>query len=114
MTPRKNLYIDQGIDFLVPIEIETSNGLDYDISNKQFYCDVRKVYASAISFSATLQAIQNDISNDIELIISADKTVDVTPGKYQYDIIMVDQTGANKKILEGLLFLLPTITRDYI
>ena len=114
MTARKNLYVDQGVDFLIPIEIETSIGMDYDVSNKQFYCDVRKVYSSTVAFSASLQAIQNNISNDVELIISADTTVDVEPNKYQYDIIMVDQTGENKKILEGLLFVLPTITRDYI
>jgi hypothetical protein len=45
------------------------------------------------------------------MVISADATANVEPGKYQYDIVML--SGSTKeKILEGLMFILPTITRS--
>jgi hypothetical protein len=34
----------------------------------------------------------------------------LTPGKYQYDVLMIESSGAVQKILEGLMIVLPTIT----
>jgi hypothetical protein len=111
MTTSVNLYVDQGIDFGIILDLFDAEGQDFDIDTQEFKCEVRKLYSSSSSFEAVVQvnADDND-SNNLDLLIPGNLTEDKEPGKYQYDIVMFD--GIQRvKILEGILFLLPTITR---
>jgi len=109
MTTRANLYVDQGVDFLVTLHLNSSDNTDLEISDQKFYCDVRKVYSSALAFRAELTVTVSEEMNEVSLFINPETTRSVAPGKYQYDVIMV---GNNKtlKLLEGLMFILPTMT----
>ena len=111
MTTRANLYIDQGVDFAVVLDLFDSEGIDFVISDQEFKCEVRKVFSSSVAFEAIVKinTDDNDINN-LDLIVSANTTANVDPGKYQYDIVMTDGIHRSK-ILEGLMFILPTITR---
>lgn len=110
MTTRANLYVDQGIDFLLRLQIvldeNTTEGL-------AFYSSARKVYSSAKLFDATVTVEENGSEEtvDLDLFIGAEKTANIEPGKYQYDVIYTNQNGNVKKLLEGTLYLLPTITK---
>lgn len=109
MTTRANLYVDQGIDFAVVLDLFDAEGQDFSISDQVFKCEVRKLYSETKAFDATMEIVDDTLVNNIELIIPADATRDKKPGKYQYDIVMFD--GIQRiKLLEGLLFLLPTIS----
>jgi hypothetical protein len=111
MTTRANLYVDQGADFAVVLDLFDSEGVDFNISDQEFKCEVRKVFSSSVAFEATVRVNTDDNdANNLDLIVSANTTADVDPGKYQYDIIMSDGLQRTK-ILEGLMFILPTITR---
>jgi hypothetical protein len=111
MTTNATLYVDQGVDFGIALDLFDAEGLDFNISDQQFKCEVRKLYSSNLAFEAVVQlnTDDNDINN-LDLIIPGNLTANLSPGKYQYDIVMFD--GVYKsKILEGLIFLLPTITK---
>lgn len=112
MTTNATLYVDQGVDFAIVLDLFDAEGIDFNISDQVFKCEVRKVFSSTKAFDATvvINTDDND-SNNLDLIIPASSTVNVSPGKYQYDLIMTD--GVNRvKILEGLIYILPTITSD--
>jgi hypothetical protein len=112
MTTRANIYVDQGIDFAARLELFSSNNQVYDITDEMFFCDIKKIYNKEIVFSANTSISTNGNVNVLQLIIDAEKTIDVEPGKYQYDVVMRrPSTGSNEKILEGLLIIIPTMTR---
>jgi len=111
MTTRANLYVDQGVDFLISLELETDDGAAYSITDQQFFCQVRKMYSSTVQFQAELEVVVNGVTNELEMFISPNDTKNVKPGKYQYDIIMRKFNGDKLKLLEGLLFIIPTVTR---
>jgi hypothetical protein len=111
MTTRANLYVDQGVDFLVALELETDQGDDYPVTNQQFFCQVRKMYSTTVLFEADLEVVVNGVTNEINLSFDPSVTRNIKPGKYQYDLIMINDNNITKKILEGLLFVLPTVTR---
>jgi hypothetical protein len=111
MTTRANLYVDQGVDFLVSLELKTDDGDEYEITNQEFFCQVRKIYSTTIQFQARLEVIVNDITNELNFYIDPEDTKNIQPGKYQYDILMKKIDGETTKILEGLLFIIPTITK---
>lgn len=111
MTTRANIYVDQGVDFAIILDLFSNEGTDFNISDQQFKCEVRKVFSSTTAFEATVSVDANDNDlNNIQLSVSGNTTADVEPGKYQYDIIMTAGTQRSK-ILEGLMFILPTVTR---
>ena len=111
MTTRANIYVDQGVDFAIELDLFSNEGEDFTVSDQQFKCEVRKVFSSAIAFEAAMSVDMYDNDpNNIRLSLSASTTAEVEPGKYQYDIIMLAGTQRSK-ILEGLMFILPTVTR---
>lgn len=113
MTTRANLYVDQGVDYSVNLEMFTSAGADFPADDYNFYASARKLYSTtkAFDFEATVIRDDDDI-NTFELNISADKTVNLEPGKYQYDVLMSTiGGGTTEKIVEGIIFLIPTITK---
>lgn len=111
MTTRTNLYVDQGTDFLVSLDLIEETGADYGISGNQYYCDVAKLFSTSVKFSVELTVGADDTGNDVlEFYISAAKTKDLEPGKYTYDIMMVESGGSITKIMEGLIFILPSRT----
>lgn len=114
MTTRANLYVDQGVDYLADLEIFTNTEEQFPVDEKTFTCQVRKLYSTQLAFEADVQVLVDgdDINNVIELFISADKTANLEPGKYVYDIIMEDEGVFVFKVLEGLMTILPTITRQ--
>jgi hypothetical protein len=111
MTTRANLYVDQGVDFLVTLNLSSDDGSDFVITDQTFFCDVRKLYSTKLAFRAELEVIVNGVTNELNLFVNPETTRSVEPGKYQYDLIMKKTGGDTQKILEGLLFIIPTITR---
>lgn len=110
MSTRANIYVDQGTDFSTFLNLSDESGT-YDITTQQFECDVRKVFSATSIFSPTFVIEPGGETGVVEMLISADATANVEPGKYQYDVVM--SSGSTKeKILEGLMFILPTITRS--
>ncbi len=109
MTTRANLYVDQGVDFAIVLDLFDAEGMDFSITDQTFRCEVRRVYSTAKAFEATLEVIDDTLINNLELIIPASETIGKKPGKYEYDLIMFDGVRTTK-LLEGLLFLLPTIS----
>lgn len=111
MSTRANLYVDQGVDFVTSLNLFTDAGDEFDITTQNFSCDVRKVYSSTILFSADINVEPGNVQGLLELQFSGITTANTDPGKYQYDLVMTSAGGKREKILEGLLFLIPTITR---
>jgi hypothetical protein len=111
MTTRANLYVDQGIDYSIDLFLTTNDGEEYDATNKSFYCNIKKLYSSSISANAEITSHLSANTSMIELYISPETTEALDPGKYTYDIVMVNGGGSRTKVLEGLMFILPTVTR---
>jgi hypothetical protein len=109
MTTRANLYVDQGVDFVLRLSVmldeQTTEGLT-------FYSSARKVYSTDKLFDMDIVVEEGeDDCFDISLIVTAEKSVDIKPGKYQYDLIYINEENVVKKLLEGLLIIIPTITK---
>lgn len=111
MITRANLYVDQGVDFSALLDLSDEAGGVFDITSQQFYCDVRKVFSSTSLFSPTLIVEPGGETGVLEMRVSSIDTANVEPGKYQYDVLMVSNGGRTEKLLEGIMFILPTITR---
>lgn len=106
MSSQLNIYIDQGTDFRLTVELFDDNDLDLPIANYNFYGDIKKLYSE--KRTAEFEFEKNE--NDITLVLDSDVTSQLKPGKYQYDVIMKKPTGELSKIVSGLAFVISTIT----
>ena len=106
MSSQLNIYVDKGTDFRLTVELFDDNDLDLPIANYSFFGDLRKLYST--KRAAEFEFEKSD--NDITLILDSDTTSQLTPGKYQYDVLMKKPTGELSKIVEGLAFVVSTIT----
>ena len=106
MSTRVNLYLDQGTDFRTTIELFDGDNDELAIGTYNFYSDIRKMYSSSSAASFSIEQANNDIT----LVLTANTTNSLTPGKYQYDVLMRKTSGELSKIVEGLIFIVPTMT----
>lgn len=102
-----NIYVDQGVDYSIIVNIFDNNDVPLHTTESDFYSSARKVYSSKKAFDLNVYS-----STDGALTISIPSTTskDVTPGKYSYDILMIDSSNSTSKILEGLIHVLETYT----
>jgi hypothetical protein len=106
MGARANIYIDQGTDFRISLELFDGDDDDLVISTFSFFADMRKMYSSARAAEFTVEKNENDIT----LVLDAEQTSLLKPGKYEYDVLMKKSSGELSKIVEGLAIVIPTIT----
>jgi|13_taG_2_1085334.scaffolds.fasta_scaffold17370_2 hypothetical protein len=106
MSTKVNLYADQGTDFRTTIELFDGDNDELGISTYTFFSDIRKVYSETKKASFDIETANNDVT----LVLTANTTSNLTPGKYQYDVLMRKQSGELSKIVDGLIYILPTMT----
>tara|TARA_B110000977_G_scaffold137830_1_gene175074 strand:- start:223 stop:549 length:327 start_codon:yes stop_codon:yes gene_type:complete len=106
MSSQLNIYVDQGTDFRLTVQLFDDDDLDLPIANYDFFGDLKKLYSTK---RAAEFEFEKD-GNDITLLLAADVTSQLTPGKYQYDVMMRKQSGELSKIVDGLAFVISTIT----
>jgi len=106
MATRTNIYIDKGADFRITVQLFDEDNQDLPISTYNFYSDMKKMYSNLSVASFDIEKANNDIT----LLLDADTTSCLKPGKYQYDVLMKKTSGEISKIVEGLAFVVSTIT----
>jgi hypothetical protein len=106
MGSKANIYIDQGTDFRITLEMFDGDDDDLVIGTFSFFADLRKMYSSKRAAEFVVEKNENDIT----LVLEADVTANLKPGKYEYDVLMRKSSGEMSKIVEGLAIVIPTIT----
>lgn len=109
MAENINIYIDQATTFVVEFQIFDETSANNSVEDYDFIARMKKV------FSSTNPDVPFSIGKDndrITVSLSANTTENIEPGKYYYDIVMIDNSnGATTKIVEGLAFVLETMSR---
>lgn len=105
-----NITIEQGYDF------DTSFQLEDTRTNEPLYlvgatCEaqLRKSYSSStkVSFAASVSDAETGL---ISITMTAAKTVTLKPGRYVYDVKIVN-AGKDYKAVEGTALVRPGVTR---
>ena len=108
MTQRASLYIDQGTDFLVDLDVFDDSGDPLDLTGYSAASSIRKIYSTSIIANFDVEIID---TNKIVLSLAAENAENIVPGKYQYDVLLVSPENVHTKIIEGLLYVLSSVTR---
>lgn len=110
MASESNLYIAAGVDYEIKVLVASPDDDTFDVGDYTFYCKAAKVWSSTISFEGEVEADAN-VQNGIVVTFEAYETEGLKPGKYQYDVTMVnDLTGKRDQVLTGLIFIEQSIS----
>lgn len=107
-----NLSIDQGSNFSSTITVEDQDGIVFNLTGYTARGQIRKTYSSSTSVNFTV-AISSPASNGkIEISLTALQTLAFKPGRYVYDIEIVQtSSGSVTRVIEGQVEVNPRVTQ---
>lgn len=106
MAAKANIYIDRNTDFAVDLELFDDSGAPFDSRYNNFYASIKKLYSAQSEANFTIAKADGSITLSLDSTI----TRNLTPGKYQYDVLMTDEDGDVFKIVEGIAYIESTIS----
>lgn len=109
MATQANIYIDQGTDFSTNIDVIDDAGQVVDLTSSTLQGQARRLYSSVVLFTFTID-IGDATAGQATMSLSDTVTRSLAPGKYRYDVIVTMSDGNKVKLLEGLVFIIETVT----
>jgi len=105
-----NISVDQGSSFTSIIVVEGVEGLIVNLEDYTVRGQIRKTYASLTAVNFTASIISED-SGEIEISLTAAQTRAMKPGRYVYDVEVIDDTNIVTRVVEGQIEINPAVTR---
>lgn len=106
------LYIDQGTDFSTVIYINDDNSnIPQDLTNYTVSSMLKKSLVSVSATDSFVCSVSNPSAGEITIGMSASNTANIPAGTYFYDVKLTSNTLSKSKLIEGVVFVSPTITR---
>lgn len=104
------LTLEQGANFNTVLDLKDAAGGILNLSGYSVAAQMRKSYYSntATSFAMT---ISDPAAGQITMAMTSANTANVTPGRYVYDILLTSGSGIKTRIIEGIITVMPSVTR---
>lgn len=107
-----NLVINAGSDFSQSFDLESAaansalNLTGYTVS-----AQMRKWHGSTSSTTFTCTIQNPPTTGKIFLTLTSQQTTNLTPGRYVYDVVITDNSGAKSRVVEGMVLVREGVTR---
>jgi hypothetical protein len=107
-----NLVINAGVDFTQTFTLEGSDtNSPLNLSNYTVSAQMRKWAGSSTAVEFTSSIIPPSNSGKIFIKLTAAETSTIKPGRYVYDIVIIDLFGTKSKVVEGMVLVREGVTR---
>jgi hypothetical protein len=105
-----NLQIDQGADFTTTINLDNTDGTNFDLTGYTVKSQLAKTYASSTKTDITA-AITSATEGQITLTLSNTQTTALSAGRFVYDVEITQTSGGAKtRVIEGQITVHPQVT----
>jgi len=112
MAITSNLIIDQGTDFQAVIKLYSTNTSPLDLTNYNATAQLRKSYDSTTASGTFAVAIPIASNGELYLTMAASSSSGLKYGRYVYDVLITDtSTGVRTRAVEGIVTVMPSVTR---
>ena len=104
-----NLFIDQGTDFEITVDVTQADGTALDLTGYSAAAQIRKTYGSSqrTAFTTGISAA----SGQVTMSLSDTQTSALTSGRYVYDLNITSGAGITTRVVEGQVIITPGVTR---
>ena len=110
MSIKANITIDQGATYSTTISLTDPYGTPLLISGYTAAGQIKRSYTSinTVSLTATINAAASQLT----LSLTANQTGSMYPGRYVYDVQVVDPQNNVTRLLEGIATVTPGVTNE--
>ena len=105
-----NLFIDQGTDFSITVDVTDAAGTALNLSGYTAAAQIRKTYASS-TISATFNTSIAAATGQVTLSLTDSETSNLEAGRYVYDLNINSSSGQKTRVVEGQATVTPGVTR---
>lgn len=106
-----NLVVNSGADFSQSFTLE---GIDtnsaFELTNYTVEAQMRKWAGSSTSTTFTA-SIEDAAAGQILLRLTSTQTTALKPGRYVYDVVIIDQFNIRNRVIEGMVLVTEGVTR---
>lgn len=110
MAAFSEIVIEQGATFNTTINVEDTAGAAINLYGYTANSMMRKSYYSS-SATVITSIVTGTANGEVTLSVSAANTAALTPGRYVYDVIITSPTSVVTRVVEGIVTVLPSVTR---
>ena len=107
----QELYLEQGTTFTTSITLDDVDGVPFDLTDIEAKSQIRKSYYSANSTAEFIIQITDPPAGTIFMKLDANTTTSIAAGRYVYDVAIKDSANTVTRVLEGIVNVLPQVTR---
>jgi len=113
MSEYVELYMDQGADFSTTIQINSEdNNLAQNLTGYIVTSQMRKSLVSINATANLVCTIPDTNTGEIYVELDAANTANIPAGTYFFDVKVYDTiAGLRSRLIEGIMFVTPTITQ---
>lgn len=105
-----NLYIDQGTDFSITVDVTDSAGDILELTGYTAAAQIRKTYSSS-TVSATFATSIAELAGQVTISLTDTQTAALEAGRYVYDLNITSAAGVVTRVIEGQAIVTPGVTR---
>jgi len=106
-----NLIINTGSDFTQIFTLEDSSGSLFDLTGYAADSQMRKWSGSSSAVTFTASILIPSTSGQIMLSLTSEQTSIIKPGRYIYDVLIIDEFNIKNKVIEGMVLVTEGVTR---
>lgn len=106
-----NLIINTGSDFTQVFTLENSSGSLFDLTGYTADSQMRKWSGSSSAVDFTASILIPSTSGQIMLSLTSQQTSNIKPGRYIYDVLIIDEFNIKNKVIEGMVLVAEGVTR---
>jgi hypothetical protein len=110
MAAFSELTVEQGATFSTTVNVEDVYGNALNLHSYTAQSQMRKSYYSSSSSTITA-SITGTANGEITLSITSSNTSSLIPGRYVYDLIITSPQNVVTRVVEGIVTVLPSVTR---
>lgn len=107
----QELFLEQGTTFTTNITLDDVDGIPFDLTGVQAKSQIRKSYYSANTTAEFDVQINSPTTGLILLVLDAQVTANIAAGRYVYDVAIKDTANTVTRVLEGIVNVIPQVTR---
>ena len=105
-----NLFIDQGTDFTVTVDVSDATGGILDLTGYSAAAQIRKTYGSSSKVDFTTST-GTPSQGKVTMSLTDTQTSALESGRYVYDLNITSGAGVTTRVVEGQAIITPGVTR---
>ena len=104
------LTLEKGATFSSQITVKDDQGIEQNLTGYTARSQMRKSYYATSKYDFTV-VVSAPVIGLITMSMTAANTSNITPGRYVYDVEIENNSGDVTRIFEGIVTVLPNVTR---